>query len=204
MNTSRNAVSAANAGSAVNAGSVEYAAVRANKDTLVSVIHQNAERTRCHLTRPALTAFAALSALTAFSGCMSEFGTVLDPLGPVPGLRAATIYPSERVSRDASLPQGQGALLVATPTGLVYSEDQMYFPHLSYFIESEKGWPVKCVPNHLHQTDEVPQEVPLPVGRYVLIAEADGLGKVKVPIQIASGMLTKVTLQRFRGENDVW
>jgi hypothetical protein len=37
-----------------------------------------------------------------------------------------------------------------------------------------------------------------------LIAEADGLGKVRVPIQITTGTLTKVTLQRFRGENDIW
>jgi hypothetical protein len=80
----------------------------------------------------------------------------------------------------------------------------MYFPHLSYFIESENGWPDRCVPNHLTRTDEIPQVVELPAGRYTLVAEADGLGKVNVPLQIDNGTLTKVVLQRFRGENDIW
>jgi hypothetical protein len=80
----------------------------------------------------------------------------------------------------------------------------MYFPHLSYFIESENGWPVRCVANHHTRTDEIPQLVELPAGRYTLVAEADGLGKVNVPLQIDNGTLTKVVLQRFRGENDIW
>jgi hypothetical protein len=85
-----------------------------------------------------------------------------------------------------------------------YAAASMYFPHLSYLIESENGWPVRCVPNHFRRTDEIPQQVQLRPGRYILIAEADGLGKVQVPIQITSGMLTRVVLQRFRGENDIW
>lgn len=80
----------------------------------------------------------------------------------------------------------------------------MYFPHLSYFIESKNGWPIRCVENHSNRLDETPQEVQLPAGQYTLVAEADGLGKVKVPVQISNGMLTKVVLQRFRGENDIW
>jgi hypothetical protein len=80
----------------------------------------------------------------------------------------------------------------------------MYFPHLSYFIESEKGWPVRCVANHRTRTDETPEVVQLPAGRYILVAEADALGKVKVPLEITNATMTKVVLQRFRGENDGW
>jgi hypothetical protein len=47
-------------------------------------------------------------------------------------------------------------------------------------------------------------KVQLPAGRYTLVAEADGLGKVNVPLRIDNGTLTKVVLQRFRGENDIW
>ena len=46
---------------------------------------------------------------------------------------------------------------------------------------------------------EEPLEAAVQVG---LVAEADGLGKVDVPLQIDNGTLTKVVLQRFRGEND--
>ena len=80
----------------------------------------------------------------------------------------------------------------------------MYFPHLSYFVESERGWPVRCVANHRNRIDETPEVVQLPAGRYVLVAEADGLGKVRVPLEISNATMTKVVLQRFRGENDVW
>jgi hypothetical protein len=95
-------------------------------------------------------------------------------------------------------------LLVLTPTGLSYGGSSMYFPHLSYFLESENGWPLRCVANHGTRVDEIPQVVQLPAGRYTLVAEADGLGKVRVPVEIASGRLTRVVLQRFRGENDIW
>ena len=93
---------------------------------------------------------------------------------------------------------------MVTPTGLAYAGSTMYFPHLSYFIESENKWPVRCVANHRSRSDETPEEVRLPAGRYTLVAEADSLGKVKVPLEISSGTMTKVVLQRFRGENDVW
>jgi len=80
----------------------------------------------------------------------------------------------------------------------------MYFPHLSYFIESENGWSVRRVANRSSRIDETPQEIQLPAGRYTLVAEADSLGKVRVPLAINSGTLTIVVLQRFRGENDIW
>jgi len=138
------------------------------------------------------------------SACQSEYGTILNPLGPVPGMKAVPFYARVSSSAVPALPAGKGRLVVATPTGLVYVGSQMYYPHLSYFIESENGWPAFCVANHLRRTDEIPTDVQLPAGLYTLIAEADGLGKVRVPIRITSGTLTKVTLQRFRGENDVW
>jgi len=147
-----------------------------------------------------------LSVLLAVLGtaCQSEYKTVLDPLGPVPGGKSVLFERQVFTSIASSCPPGQGSLLVVTPTGLAYAGSTMYFPHLSYFIESENGWPVRCVANHRSRTDETPEAVRLPAGRYTLVAEADSLGKVKVPLEISSGTMTKVVLQRFRGENDVW
>ena len=150
--------------------------------------------------------WAGLAVLCSILGtaCQSEYKTVLDPLGPVPGGKSFLFYPQVSTSISSSCPPGQGSLLVMTPTGMSYAGPMMYFPHLSYFIESANGWPVRCVANHRTRTDEIPQLVELPAGRYTLVAEADGLGKVNVPLQIDNGTLTKVVLQRFRGENDVW
>jgi hypothetical protein len=138
------------------------------------------------------------------AACQGEYNTVLDPLGPVPGGGSYLFYPHVSTSLSSTCPPGQGSIVVMTPTGLSYAGSVMYFPHLSYFIESANGWPVRCVANHRTRIDETPQVVQLPVGRYKLVAEADGLGKVDVHLQIDNGTLTKVVLQRFRGENDIW
>lgn len=138
------------------------------------------------------------------TACQSEYKTVLDPLGPVPGGRSMLFHPRISTWVASSCPPGKGTLLVVTPTGMSHAGSTMYFPHLSYFIESEKGWPVRCVANHRSRIDESPEEVQLPAGRYTLVAEADSLGKIRVPLEISSGTATKIVLQRFRGENDVW
>jgi hypothetical protein len=136
------------------------------------------------------------------AGCQSEYNTVLNSLGPVPNERSSLFYPHVSTSLSSTCPPGQGSLLVMTPTGMSYAGSMMYFPHLSYFVESANGWPVRCVANRRTRIDEIPQVVQLPAGHYRLVAEADGLGKVNVPLQIDNGALTKVVLQRFRGEND--
>jgi hypothetical protein len=138
------------------------------------------------------------------AGCQSEYNTVLNPLGPVPGGSSYQFYPHVSTSLSSVCPPGQGSLLVLTPVGMSYAGSIMYFPHLSYFVESANGWPVRCIANRRTRIDEIPQVVQLPAGRYRLVAEADGLGKVNVPLQIDNGTLTKVVLQRFRGENDIW
>ena len=138
------------------------------------------------------------------AACQSEYNTVLDPLGPVPGGRSYQFYPHVSTSLSLACPPGHGSLLVLTPVGMSYAGSMMYFPHLSYFVESANGWPMRCVANRRTRIDEIPQVVQLPAGRYRLVAEADGLGKANVPLQIDNGTLTKVVLQRFRGENDIW
>jgi hypothetical protein len=147
-----------------------------------------------------LAAAVAIMVSVLGTACQSEYKTVLDPLGPVPGGRSLLFEPQVFTSIAYSCPPGQGSLLVVTPTGLAYAGSTMYFPHLS----SEHGWSMRCVVNRRNRTDETPEEVRLPAGRYTLVAEADSLGKVKVPLEISSGAMTKVVLQRFRGENDVW
>jgi hypothetical protein len=138
------------------------------------------------------------------AACQSEYNTVLDPLGPVPGGRSYQFYPHVSTSLSSMCPPGRGSLLVLTPVGMSYAGSMMYFPHLSYFVESANGWPVRCVANRRTRIDEIPLVVQLPVGRYTLVAEGDDLGKVDVPLQIDNSTLTKVVLQRFRGENDIW
>jgi hypothetical protein len=138
------------------------------------------------------------------AACQSEYKTVLDPLGPVPGGRSYQFYPHVSTSLSSTCPPGHGSLLVLTPVGISYAGSMMYFPHLSYFVESANGWPLRCVANRRTRIDEIPQVVQLPAGDYSLVAEADGLGKVNVPLQIDNGTLTRVVLQRFRGENDIW
>jgi hypothetical protein len=161
-------------------------------------------RLRIRLRVGTLTAALAVVVSVFGTACQSEYNTVLNPLGPVPGGKSTLFYPQLSTSIAPGCPPGQGSLLVLTPSGLSYVGSSMYFPHLSYFIESANGWPLRCVADHERRTDEIPQVVQLPVGRYTLVAEADGLGKVKVPLEIASGRLTRVVLQRFRGENDIW
>ena len=138
------------------------------------------------------------------AACQSEYNTVLDPLGPVPGGGSYQFYPHVSTSLSSTCPPDQGSLLVMTPVGMSYAGSMMNFPHLSYFVESANGWPVRCVANRRTRIDEIPHVVQLPAGHYRLIAEADGLGKVNLPFQIDNGTLTKVVLQRFRGENDIW
>ena len=152
------------------------------------------------------TLAAAIAILVSMFGtaCQSEYNTVLNPLGPIPGGKSVLFYPRLSTSIAPACPPGEGSLLVVTPTGLSYAGSSMYFPHLSYFIESTNRWPVRCVANHLTRTNETPETIQLPAGRYTLVAEADGLGKVRVPLEIASGRLTRVVLQRFRGENEIW
>jgi len=54
---------------------------------------------------------------------------------------------------------------------------------------------VMGVQNHVGLEDQKPMTVPLPQGRYVVYARAEGYGRVTVPILIAASRTTVVFLE---------
>lgn len=51
--------------------------------------------------------------------------------------------------------------------------------------------------NHIGLNDESPTVVRLPEGHYKILAEADGFGRVTVPVVIQWGKLTEVNLETW-------
>ena len=110
---------------------------------------------------------------------------VIGPVGPEP------------VKVDTSAPAGY--LKVYTATG--YHDDGIvhYSPHTSYIVYAEDGKTVvKKVTNAISIHDEDPSLVQLPAGKYVVLAEAENPGMVRIAVIIEPGQLTKVDLQSDR------
>jgi hypothetical protein len=92
-----------------------------------------------------------------------------------------------------------------TPTGYlkVYSAtedhndgDTHFFPHTSYTVYSEDGKTVvKKVANAISIHDEDPSLVQLPAGKYIILAEAEHRGTVRIAAIIKPGQLTRVELE---------
>jgi hypothetical protein len=127
---------------------------------------------------------AALTTLAlVVVGCASAPPTTevtLDPIGP------HLAGPSRG---------SQGFLRVHTATTDEQSGKIPYQVHTPYWVYSEGGEKVRSVANHVGITDQSPMTVRLPSGRYRVLARADGLGLVTVPILVSGGMLTEVFLQ---------
>jgi hypothetical protein len=70
-----------------------------------------------------------------------------------------------------------------------------YHSHTPYLIYTAEGKRVKSVLNRAGSMDQTPMTVPLAPGRYVVYAQADGFGRVAVPVVIVSSRLTLVWLQ---------
>ena len=98
------------------------------------------------------------------------------------------------MTADASAPKGY--LKVYTATEDHNDGDIHYFPHTGYTIYLEDGKTVvKNVANAIGIHDEEPSLVQLPVGNYVVLAEAEDSSMVRVAVVIKPGRLTKVDLQ---------
>jgi hypothetical protein len=87
-------------------------------------------------------------------------------------------------------------LRVYTATRDVQSGRLPYQVHTPYWVFNDAGQQVRSVVNYVGDTDQAPMLVSLSSGRYRVLAEAAGYGRVTVPVVITAGMLTEVFLQR--------
>jgi len=71
-----------------------------------------------------------------------------------------------------------------------------YYAHTGYFIYDAAGKAVKWVANHDSNTDEAPQQVELPPGKYTIWAQSAKDGYVKVPVVIKLARTTAVHLEK--------
>jgi len=77
-----------------------------------------------------------------------------------------------------------------------YFDGVYYYPHTDYRIYSEDGTLLERVRNATAWMDENPALVRLAVGRYVVEAESESYGWVRVPVVIENGRTTPVRLER--------
>ena len=128
-----------------------------------------------------LNATAILTAMFSAVGCSSTHHlAVTEPVGP--GI--------SEVARS-------GALQVYTATrSRSVGDNTYYYPHKGYLVYNEAGQRVKYVRNHLGITDETPSLANLAPGSYVVVAEAEGYGQVRIPVVVKANRTTVVHLER--------
>ena len=74
----------------------------------------------------------------------------------------------------------------------------MYYPHSAYTVYSPSGLRVKYVANHISKHDGEPERAELPSGKYIVNAESERDGMVRVPVVIRGGETTVVHLEQGR------
>jgi hypothetical protein len=132
--------------------------------------------------------WAALLLLTSLAGCATTSTPVT--LGAVgPGRIPCYIGASP------------GYLKVYTATEEHNDGDVMYYPHTEYTICDPNGTRVRTVSNHIGIHDEEPVTVTLPSGHYVIIADSETDGRIRVPVTIGEGRTTVVELEGKRARN---
>jgi hypothetical protein len=144
---------------------------------------------RSDISIPPLVAIAAVILLY---GCVSDSRRlVLDPIGPESGGRAG-------ISGT-----GRGYLRVFSSTERRDDGGILYYPHTPYSIYTPAGEHVRGVANSSGYADQQPATVELPTGNYLVYAQSERFGQVKVPVQIVGSRLTVVHLEgtgmRFTG-----
>lgn len=85
-------------------------------------------------------------------------------------------------------------------------EDTYRYPHTDYEIYNANGKHLKWVRNGALQLDENPTDVTLPKGRYIVQAQSETGGLVRVPVVIGTGRTTVVNLEQnhaLHGEVEV-
>jgi hypothetical protein len=131
-------------------------------------------------------------AMIGSAGCAGHRQAVaLDPVGPSP-------------ARQTPMAPTNGSLVVYSACGEIpdldaensgnASDNSSHWEYSDYEILAPDGKPIKFVGNNTGVTLIHPQQVELPAGRYVVVARANGVGRVTVPIVIASGQITTLHL----------
>jgi hypothetical protein len=132
----------------------------------------------------------ALAAGILVAGCADyRGGLVLDPVGPAPGAAAPAdgavgslvVYSAYETIPDLS----------AVNSGST-DDHRQYF---GYKILSPDGQPFKSVNNNAGTVELHPQQVELPAGRYLVVAQANGYGRVTVPVTIIGRQNTILHLE---------
>ena len=105
-----------------------------------------------------------------------------------------TVSPEPAVSIQKEIVKG--SLKVYTATGEYTDGDYIYHPHSGYTIYHNDGTVCKRVLNHAGMDDNNAEVIGLPPGRYIVSADSEMNGLVKVPVVIMGGKLTVVNLER--------
>jgi len=108
--------------------------------------------------------------------------------------RPMPVYPTVGPSE----PEHVGYLVVYSATRPSDDGDVMYYTHTDYELYSARGSFLRRVRNSIVTGDETPEKVPLAPGRYIVEAESETDGIVRVPIIIADGRTTVVNLEGDR------
>ncbi len=89
-----------------------------------------------------------------------------------------------------------GALEVYSATDEFNDGGTLYYAHGAYAIYTLDGKLFKNVANHISRSDELPENVSLPVGSYTVMPRSETDGYVSVPVMIRNGLRTIVDLGR--------
>jgi hypothetical protein len=130
-----------------------------------------------------ITAIALLLLAAAIGSCIA---------GPMPVL--PTVGPAE--------PAHVGYLVVYSATEASDDGDVMYYTHTDYELYSVRGAFLKKIRNSIVKGDETPERIPLAPGRYLVEAQSETDGIVRVPVIIADGRTTVVNLENDRRGRD--
>jgi hypothetical protein len=77
-----------------------------------------------------------------------------------------------------------------------WGEGSYYYLHTGYRIFDRNGKAVKWVENHSDRNDEDPEKVELAPGTYIVWAQSDRDGYVKVPVTIKAARISAVHLEK--------
>jgi hypothetical protein len=121
-------------------------------------------------------------ALGLLGGCATSPPlTLTNPVGPA------------KIQPEVALKQGRLIVYSASYFGTMDGDIERYV-HSGYTIYRPDGQKVRAVNNQTGIFDGDPEKVGLPVGRYRIEAEANGVGRISVPVVIEQAQTTVVDL----------
>jgi hypothetical protein len=127
---------------------------------------------------------AALLMVHLLCGCAADrHRLVLDAIGPESGGHMGLSTGSK------------GYLQVFSATERHDDGGILYYPHTPYSIYTLEGKHLRGVVNSAGHTDQQAAAVELPAGAYLVYAQSERFGQVKVPVQIVGNRLTVVHVE---------